>query len=187
MALEGVWKDLNVDDSINYLRACLSKQELGSARKLIIPNAKTFDVEQSPAWSVGVEIDKRSFESMMHLDLGVFLLHKGSSAESVVHFQKQEIPVENFPFLSISKSKLDGYLRAVGLLTTFDQGLEDSKVIPRSLDHGKVLELSLSMRKGLNPKLKKLLNVKLDPPTKGQDRLAADQKDNEEGAFIIPG
>lgn len=189
IALENVWKDLNVDESVTYLQTCLSNPQLASAIKIIIPNTETFAVDQTPAWDVGVEIPKSSFESIIHLDLGIFLLHKGSSAEALVHFQQQQMPLENFPFLKISKRKMEGYLRSVGLLTTFDQTLEDSKVTPRSLDHAKMLESALSVRKGLSPRLKKLLNVKLDPPAlpRGQDRLNPDQRDTEEGAFIIPG
>lgn len=166
----------------------MTKTELSSVRKIVIPTPKTFETEGKPDWSVGFETGKSDFESIIHLELGIFLLYKGATADSIIHFQKQRIPLENFPFLKISKVKLEGYLRAVGLLTTFDQTLEDSKVIPRSLDHPKMLEVSLVLRKGLNPKLKKLLNVKLDPPpSKTQDRINADQRDNEEGAFIIPG
>jgi len=151
----------------------------------MIPNTKTFEVEQKVDWSRGNEIDQSTFYSMIHLDLGIFLLHKGNSLEAVVQFQKQSIPVENFPYLKITKYKLDGYLRAVGLLTTFDQKLEDNKIIPRSLDHDRMLEIAKLVKKGQTFKLKKLIkNLHLDPaPPRSHDRLSSDSKDKEDFLF----
>jgi hypothetical protein len=188
LALQTVWKQVNEEESVNYLKNCISKPELSGITKICVPSPKTFDVNEIPEWAEGTEIDRKAFDSIIHLDLGIFLLHKGDCHGAVAQFEQQNIPVENFPFYKISKAKLEGYLRAVGLLKTFDQSLEDKKVLPRSLDHEKLVEMTIAIKKGQTAKLRKMKGLVLEGSSaKVSDRLNPERKDKEDGVFVVSG
>jgi len=184
-----VVKQLNEEDAVNYLRSSFTKPELLGLKTICVPSSKAFDVEQTPKWNEGTEIDRISFDSMIHLDLGVFLLYKGDTPNAILHFEKQRIPLENFPFLKISKPKLEGYLRAVGLLTTFDQTLENNKVLTRNLDYDKLVEMTIALKRGQTTKLKKMKGFTIDGvvPNRVSEKLNPEKRDREDGTYVIPG
>lgn len=46
-----------------------------------IPSTQTFTGQKDPDWSNGKTIDKVTFNAMIHLELGIYLLRKGKNAK----------------------------------------------------------------------------------------------------------
>ena len=120
-------------------------KSLDAPSKILIPTVETFSGTE-PDWSVGNEIESRLFSSMLHLDLGIYLLYEGSREDAAEHLKSQKIPTENFPYLKISPKKLEGFLAAVGAFEVLPANRNEMGT--PCLDHEKTAEIARLLLEG---------------------------------------
>jgi len=94
------------------------------------------------------QISTEIFRSIIHFDIGIYFFYKGQIQNAITHFQQQNLPTEDFPYLSIKREKLDGYLMGLGLLASGKKSPETESTEP------KIVKIAKLIRRGDFPKLK---------------------------------
>jgi len=79
------------------------------------------------------------FRSIIHFDIGLYFFYKGQPQNAVPHFQQQSLPTEDFPYLRVTRKRLDGYLKGLGLLTLDKKSQDMESTEPRFLQIEKLL------------------------------------------------
>ena len=170
---ESVLRALTPEESVAELKGLLTK-DLEQCQ-IFIPTPETF-LREKPNFSIGVATNLKTFASMIHLDIGIYLLYKGQLTEAIEHFVEQKLPLENFPYLKITKEKLDGYLKALGLLIPTSNHLNDF-----DLGECKMVKIGKLVRKGSYGKLKRMLNLDLVIEDNVHKALESEFIDQDEG------
>ncbi len=152
---ESVLRSLTPEESSFELKALLAKDWDSDKKPVLIPTPETF-ARDIPDFTIGLVTSVKSIFSMIHLDIGIYLLYKGQLHDAIEHFVHQELPLKDFPYLRMTKEKLDGYLNAVGLLVPVR--CEDH------LDLGdcQMVQIAKQVRKGNFSKLKGMLDLDLE-------------------------
>ncbi|CAG7830328.1 unnamed protein product, partial [Allacma fusca] len=150
---ETIVKTLNPETSVKFL---LDALESTSKKSILIPSVDTF-AGTVPNWSLGNEINVEAFKSMIHVDLGVYLLYEGKNDEAKKHFKAQNLPVENFPYFKISEAKLDGFLASVGL-----KKVERKPILLPNLVQSTTLEISKWLQLGHWEKIEGVFQKELE-------------------------
>jgi len=174
---ETVLISLNPDESVSELENLLESQQESEKKPVFIPTPETFSRDK-PNFSIGAATTSTAFASLIHLDIGIYLLYKGQLTEAVPHFVKQELPLENFPYLRITKEKLDGYLKALGLQRHPEVESEN-----QDIGDCKIVQVGKLVRKGDFEKLNEMLNLDLVVDRTLQKALEPDRIDQDEGQY----
>lgn len=110
----------------------------GERRPVLVPTIESF-VKDNVNPSLCVPISSDLFNSIIHLDVGVYYFYKGQLENAITHFQQQTIPTENFPYLKITQEKLNGYLKGLGLQRLENQSEQLEPLEPETVRIAKLV------------------------------------------------
>lgn len=186
--IEAVIKQLNEDESSQYLKSLFNTRSVfAKVKDFKVPNFGTFNNEKDPDWSSGATMARITFESLVHFELSVYWLYKGSLSEASHHFKSQKSKPEQYsPYLKITSVKMDGYRKALGL-----QGQTAGKIEKTyktsALDYSNVEEMAKFMREGQFEKFRHAIAPSEEPLTRKSEKLRVDKIDTYEASLMASG